>query len=48
MTDPMSSSDDIATDEDIPPWHPWCGCAGCKAGDRVWRKYIAPTLEAPR
>lgn len=21
--------------DETPPWHSWCGCYGCKAGNRV-------------
>jgi hypothetical protein len=27
-----------AEETEVPPWHPWCGCYGCRAGAAVVRK----------
>ena len=29
------------SDDETPPWHPWCGCYGCRAGERVGKKAAA-------
>ena len=28
------------TGDETPPWHPWCGCSGCRLGDWHGRRIV--------
>jgi hypothetical protein len=41
----MASDSTTVADDEVPPWHPYCGCYGCRAGAAIARRLTNP--EAP-
>jgi hypothetical protein len=39
----------VTADDEIPPWHAYCGCHGCRTGNAIARKILAaPWAPRPR
>lgn len=34
--------------DEVPPWHAWCGCYGCRRGDAIARKALSASEANPQ
>jgi len=34
-----------AASDEVPPWHAYCGCLGCRAGAAIARRFTPPDQE---